>query len=61
MAVEPRRGRQYHYQKEVTQMFQEENYDAAVEEKVYEDETLVCKDCGNEFVFTAGEQRFYAE
>ena len=41
-------------------MFQE-NYDAAVEEKVYEDETLVCKDCGNEFVFTAGEQQFYAE
>ena len=26
-----------------------------------EDETLVCKDCGNEFVFTAGEQAFYAE
>ena len=43
-------------------MFQEENYDAvAVEEKDYVDETLVCKDCGNEFVFTAGEQRFYAE
>ena len=28
---------------------------------MYEDETLVCKDCGNEFVFTAGEQQFYAE
>lgn len=38
----------------------EENYGTA-EEKVYEDETLVCKDCGNEFVFTAGEQRFYDE
>lgn len=25
------------------------------------DKTLVCKDCGNEFVFTAGEQEFYAE
>ena len=25
------------------------------------DETLVCKDCGNEFVFTAGEQKFYQE
>lgn len=23
--------------------------------------TLVCKECGNEFVFTAGEQEFYAE
>ena len=23
--------------------------------------TLVCKDCGQEFVFTAGEQEFYAE
>ncbi len=27
---------------------------------MYEDRTLVCKDCGNEFVFTAGEQEFYA-
>lgn len=26
-----------------------------------EDKTLVCKDCGKEFVFTAGEQEFYAE
>jgi ssDNA-binding Zn-finger/Zn-ribbon topoisomerase 1 len=23
------------------------------------DKTLVCKDCGKEFVFTAGEQEFY--
>ena len=28
---------------------------------MYEDKTLKCKDCGNEFVFTAGEQAFYAE
>lgn len=28
---------------------------------MYEDKTLVCKDCGNEFIFTAGEQEFYAE
>ncbi len=28
---------------------------------MYEDKTLVCKDCGQEFVFTAGEQEFYAE
>lgn len=27
---------------------------------MFEDKTLVCKDCGNEFVFTAGEQEFYA-
>ena len=40
-------------------MFQEENYGAA--ETNYVDETLVCKDCGQEFVFTAGEQQFYAE
>lgn len=26
---------------------------------MYQDKTLVCKDCGNEFVFTAGEQEFY--
>jgi CxxC-x17-CxxC domain-containing protein len=29
--------------------------------KMYEDKTLVCKECGKEFVFTAGEQEFYAE
>ena len=28
---------------------------------MYEDKKLVCKDCGEEFVFTAGEQAFYAE
>lgn len=28
---------------------------------MYQDKTLVCKDCGQEFVFTAGEQEFYAE
>lgn len=28
---------------------------------MYEDKTLICKDCGAEFVFTAGEQEFYAE
>ncbi len=28
---------------------------------MYEDKTLKCKDCGAEFVFTAGEQEFYAE
>lgn len=25
------------------------------------DKTLVCKDCGSEFVFTEGEQAFYQE
>ena len=28
---------------------------------MFEDKTLICKDCGKEFVFTAGEQEFYAE
>ena len=28
---------------------------------MYQDKTLTCKDCGAEFVFTAGEQEFYAE
>jgi CxxC-x17-CxxC domain-containing protein len=27
----------------------------------FQDKTLVCKDCGNEFIFSAGEQEFYAE
>lgn len=26
-----------------------------------EDKTIVCKDCGQEFVFTVGEQEFYEE
>jgi predicted N-acetyltransferase YhbS len=25
------------------------------------DKTIVCKDCGEEFVFTVGEQEFYNE
>ena len=29
--------------------------------EMFEDKTLVCKDCGKEFIFTAGEQEFYAE
>ena len=28
---------------------------------MFQDKTLVCKDCGAEFVFSAGEQEFYAE
>ncbi len=28
---------------------------------MFEDKVLVCRDCGAEFVFTAGEQQFYAE
>ncbi len=27
---------------------------------MFEDKTLTCKECGNEFVFTAGEQEFFA-
>ena len=45
-------------------MYEDEIMDAAegaAEEPVYRDGTLVCKECSNEFVFTAGEQAFYAE
>ncbi|MCL2772873.1 MAG: zinc-ribbon domain containing protein [Oscillospiraceae bacterium] len=28
---------------------------------MYQDKTIVCKDCGQDFIFTAGEQEFYAE
>lgn len=28
---------------------------------MYQDKSLVCRDCGAEFVFTAGEQEFFAE
>ena len=27
----------------------------------FQDKTLTCKDCGGEFIFTTGEQEFYAE
>ncbi len=27
---------------------------------MYQDKTMTCRDCSNEFVFTAGEQEFYA-
>ena len=27
----------------------------------YTDKTLQCRDCGGDFIFTAGEQEFYAE
>lgn len=27
---------------------------------MFQDRTLVCKDCGNDFIFTTGEQEFYA-
>ncbi|MCL2814508.1 MAG: zinc-ribbon domain containing protein [Oscillospiraceae bacterium] len=28
---------------------------------MYQDKTIVCKDCAQEFIFTVGEQEFYAE
>ena len=34
---------------------------ATEEAPVYADETLVCVECGKEFIFSAGEQAFYAE
>lgn len=27
----------------------------------FQDKKIICKDCNTEFIFTAGEQRFYAE
>ena len=27
----------------------------------YADKTITCRDCGTDFVFTAGEQEFYAQ
>lgn len=27
----------------------------------FEDKVLVCRECGSEFIFSAGEQEFYAE
>lgn len=36
-------------------MYEDEVMDVNAAEPVYQDETLVCKECGKEFVFTAGE------
>lgn len=38
-----------------------ENTEVEAETPDYQDETLICVECGNEFVFSAGEQAFYAE
>lgn len=27
----------------------------------FQDRTLICKECGNEFIFSVGEQQFFAE
>jgi CxxC-x17-CxxC domain-containing protein len=27
---------------------------------IYQDQTLQCRDCGNDFIWTSGEQAFYA-
>jgi CxxC-x17-CxxC domain-containing protein len=32
-----------------------------VDVKDLEDKTLICKDCGDKFIFTAGEQKFFLE
>ena len=37
------------------------SYSEKKEVYVMSDETLTCKDCGAEFVFTVGEQEFYVE
>ncbi|MFI3142119.1 MAG: zinc-ribbon domain containing protein [Clostridia bacterium] len=28
---------------------------------MYQDKTITCKECGTDFIFSAGEQEFYAE
>jgi CxxC-x17-CxxC domain-containing protein len=32
-----------------------------LDEMSFDDKTLTCRDCGTEFIFTAGEQAFYQE
>lgn len=34
---------------------------AKVKESDLEDRTLICKDCGNKFIWTAGEQKFFLD
>ena len=42
-------------------MYEEEVKVDGAEAGEFQDETLVCKECGKEFVFTAGEQEFYKQ
>jgi hypothetical protein len=42
-------------------MYEEEVKVEEVTAEEFVDETLVCKECGAEFVFTAGEQAFYKQ
>jgi CxxC-x17-CxxC domain-containing protein len=37
------------------------DYTNVGETRTFEDKTLVCRDCGISFVFSAGEQAFYLE
>jgi CxxC-x17-CxxC domain-containing protein len=36
-------------------------YGEGISSMAFEDKTLKCKDCGCDFIFTVGEQEFYAE
>ncbi len=42
-------------------MSKELNYFSKKEDAIMADKTLICKDCNAEFIFTEGEQAFYAE
>ncbi len=50
------------YRKRVsgTRVIEEGEYPSMMFNEGYRDRILVCRDCGNEFAFTAGEQEFYA-
>ena len=50
-------------EEEVAAAVEEPEEEEAEEEAegAFKDETLECKDCGNEFVFTSGEQEFYQQ
>ena len=37
------------------------NVNQIFKEVIIQDIKIVCKDCGKEFIFTAGEQEFYKE
>ncbi len=42
-------------------MFDEEVMAGVATEQDFVDEALICKECGAEFIFTSGEQRFFAQ
>ena len=59
MSVKSVNGQKYLFYTKRGKAMYDENVVTTNEE--FQDETLTCRECGNEFVFSAGEQAFYKQ